>query len=554
MKRIAVALLVLLLGVSGGCGPGGPLSFIAGGEAPTVLTFEANPLTISAGEFATLTWEVSGAAGVEIDHGIGSVALTGSRTVSPTATTTYTLVATNQSGKSVYATAQVTVSATPPSTAGLPVIDSFTADPPAISSGDSVTLSWTVSNATSMAITPGIGTVASSGSKTVSPSADTTYKLVATNANGSATATVLVSVSGPAHSGVPVINHFTATPPNIHPGGTSTLSWDVTGATAVALDRGIGAVDATGTWSVTPLGTTNYTLTASNSFGHTVQTLPVLVTEAPEPEDEPDLLIVSVSKVAHGDRLVIGYTIRNQGDVSSPPTVSELYVNGVYKTSDSVPAIPAGDAVARKFTGWTYSPLTPAIRVVADASDEADEADEANNEKAVSFAVETVLNYVDKANLADWETGSPQTSISFGGALSDSNGFACHRTNVKLEDGDTYAKVLETHPKWVGSGWIDGLYPTTTIPEGAWFVADVGFLDGAAGTDGVDFRVWFLQSGTDIPNLLDHVSAEYDGDLDRLEIDLADYAGLAGRLGFQVLAGPSSGKDWAVWVNAKMIR
>jgi len=92
------------------------------------------------------------------------------------------------------------------------------------------------------------------------------------------------------------------------------------------------------------------------------------------------------------------------------------------------------------------------------------------------------------------------------------------------------------------------------VPLGAWVVADVGFIQGATGSDGVTFRVWFWQEGSDIPNVLDDVDAEYDGDLDVLEINLASIVGRTGRIGLQVLAGSSSGQDWAVWATARMIR
>jgi hypothetical protein len=102
---------------------------------------------------------------------------------------------TNAAGSTVAAT-QVMVSEieSPPQSTGLPVINSFTANPSTISAGNSVTLSWDVSNATSVAIRPGLGNFASSGTKLVSPTATTTYTLTATNEAGSTMATVQVVV------------------------------------------------------------------------------------------------------------------------------------------------------------------------------------------------------------------------------------------------------------------------------------------------------------------------------------------------------------------------
>jgi hypothetical protein len=55
----------------------------------------------------------------------------------------------------------------------------FSADPTTIQPGEPVTLTWEVSNADSCVIEPDVGTVAASGSVTVTPTADTTYTLTA---------------------------------------------------------------------------------------------------------------------------------------------------------------------------------------------------------------------------------------------------------------------------------------------------------------------------------------------------------------------------------------
>lgn len=81
---------------------------------------------------------------------------------------------------------------------GAPQISSFVANPTAVDPGSSSTLSWTTSDATSVAITPGTFTSSSaSGSSSVSPTATTTYTLTASNSAGSATATAQVSVVAP---------------------------------------------------------------------------------------------------------------------------------------------------------------------------------------------------------------------------------------------------------------------------------------------------------------------------------------------------------------------
>jgi hypothetical protein len=77
------------------------------GAAPNIVSFGATPATASATTAVTLNWNVSGATYVVISPGIGPVRGS-SITLTPGATTTYTLYATNQYGRST-ATVTVTV-------------------------------------------------------------------------------------------------------------------------------------------------------------------------------------------------------------------------------------------------------------------------------------------------------------------------------------------------------------------------------------------------------------------------------------------------------------
>lgn len=67
-----------------------------------------------------------------------------------------------------------------------------------ISRGDSVTLRWSATNATSVRVTPQVGSVASEGNTNVAPAQSTTYTATATGPGGSATASARVTVSVPA--------------------------------------------------------------------------------------------------------------------------------------------------------------------------------------------------------------------------------------------------------------------------------------------------------------------------------------------------------------------
>jgi hypothetical protein len=80
-------------------------SNIPQGSAPNIASFSASASMISAGQSSTLAWTVTGASYLIVSPGLGAVRGT-SATVSPSLTTTYTLYATNQYGRS---TASVTV-------------------------------------------------------------------------------------------------------------------------------------------------------------------------------------------------------------------------------------------------------------------------------------------------------------------------------------------------------------------------------------------------------------------------------------------------------------
>ena len=241
-------------------------------EKPTVNSFEASPSAIVAGGSATLSWDVSGAETVTIDNCDGPFdAASGTKQVSPQATTTYTLTATNQAG-ATNASVALTVS----SPIEKPTVNSFAASPAAIAQGGSANLSWNVSNAETVTIDRNVGQVdAASGTVQVSPETTTTYTLTASNQAGDTTATATLTVS-PVEK--PTVNSFAASPPAIVQGSIATLSWNVSDATAVTIDNGIGQVyPDTGSVQVSPDATTTYTLTAENQAGETTSSITVTV-------------------------------------------------------------------------------------------------------------------------------------------------------------------------------------------------------------------------------------------------------------------------------------
>jgi len=81
----------------------------------------------------------------------------------------------------------------------------------------------------------------------------------------------------------PNIASFVASPSPINAGQSATLTWTVSGATAISIDNGIGPQNAitSGSASVSPTSTTTYTLTATNSTSSTTATATVVVNPQP---------------------------------------------------------------------------------------------------------------------------------------------------------------------------------------------------------------------------------------------------------------------------------
>ena len=234
---------------------------------PVITSFSASPASIELGGSSTLSWAVTGARSVSLDNGIGNVAVKGTRAVTPSATTIYTLTATNAAGNQTASTQVLvpgsgtgTAPSNSPSTTGIPAIISFSASPGNISSGAASTLSWSVANATSVNIQPGIGNVAASGSKAVTPGTSTQYILIATNPSGSNQASTRVIVSSGTTSTTDIFSGTTGTSTDtqhnqLNPSGTITEQGPTT---FVGSDTSTGPAPQFGPVYATPYASNAY--------------------------------------------------------------------------------------------------------------------------------------------------------------------------------------------------------------------------------------------------------------------------------------------------------
>ncbi|MDF2447703.1 MAG: hypothetical protein K0R26_207 [Bacteroidota bacterium] len=269
---------------------------------PTI-TASASSTTVCAGNSASLT--ANGASTYTWNPGN----LAGSTvTVSPTASTIYSVTGTSVFGCSDSQTIAVNVIANPTITAS--------SNPTLLCIGNSATL--TANGGTSYTWSPGGIT---SPSVVVSPTITSSYSVTGSNAFGCvATASVNLKVSPK-----PTIN-ATASPTSICSGASSTLTG--TGATSYTWTPGNANSPTT---VVSPTTSTNYTLTGIDPVGCTsTNTVNVVVSPSPTlTASSTNTLICSGSSVVLSASGATSYTW-NPGNVSSPiaivsPTATTIY-------------------------------------------------------------------------------------------------------------------------------------------------------------------------------------------------------------------------------------
>ncbi|MCA9355767.1 DUF11 domain-containing protein [Candidatus Kaiserbacteria bacterium] len=208
-----------------------------------------------------------------------------------------------------------------------PTCDLFTANPTAITAGDSSTLTWETSHASQVFLNNGIGEVAHDGSIAVSPLADIVYKLtVIGEEDKRVECEVPINVS---LDSVPVCELFTATPNSLpYGGGSVALNWKVSNASQVSISPLVGSVELIGTRNVNVAEGTTFILTATDDNGDKV-TCPAPVAVA-DPEPDPITCQNNVSFSASDT------SIRRGGSSTltwSTTDIDSVSISGINETS-----------------------------------------------------------------------------------------------------------------------------------------------------------------------------------------------------------------------------
>jgi len=164
------------------------------GGLPVIVSFAPNPATIDYGQSSVLSWVVQNATTVNVTT-IGTVGLTGSHSISPAATTSYTITASNANGT-------VTASTTLTVITSVKIL-SFTATPSSTTSGGPAVLVCETAGAVSVNVN-GVVFTTPTAVESVHVITTTTYTCTATAADGqTASAQTTVTVAGPIDPALP---------------------------------------------------------------------------------------------------------------------------------------------------------------------------------------------------------------------------------------------------------------------------------------------------------------------------------------------------------------
>jgi len=276
-----------------------------GGNPPPVPTasISASPAIIDQGQSATISWSSTDATSCTASGGwSGARGTSGSESVSPSATTSYTLTCSGDGGS---ANDNITVTVNEPP-APVPTVN-VTVSPSTIDQGQSATISWSSTDANSCTASGGwSGARGTSGSESVSPSVTTSYTLNCSGDGGNASDSVAVTVNAPFPA--PAVS-VTASPSTIDQGQSATISWNSTDATSCTASGGwSGARGSSGSESVSPTATASYTLTCSGDGGSANDSVTVIVTQPPVVTEPTVNLSASPSRIRRDNSINLSWS------------------------------------------------------------------------------------------------------------------------------------------------------------------------------------------------------------------------------------------------------
>ncbi|HMK48634.1 MAG TPA: OmpA family protein [Thermodesulfovibrionales bacterium] len=232
----------------------------------------AEPAEIEQGQSSTLALKATGRVKSSVLDGTSVAPTGGTKTVSPSYTTSYLAQCSGPGGSTVRST---TVTVTPPPPPGC----ELSADPREIKQGESATLALKATGKVTSSILDATPVAPSGGTKTVTPSDSTVYVGQCSGPGGSSISTTTVSVILPP---APTCE-LNAEPEEVAEGQAATLTLKTTGSIKSAVLDGTQVAPTGATKTVTPKVSTLYNAQISGPGGSSMCTATVLVSPPPPP-------------------------------------------------------------------------------------------------------------------------------------------------------------------------------------------------------------------------------------------------------------------------------
>jgi hypothetical protein len=375
---------------------------------------------------------------------------------------------------------------------------------------------------------------------------------------GSATACAPTAPAGPAAK--PTINSFTASPTSISTGQETTLSWNVSGATDITIEPGIGTAGSIGSMQLSPDAGTTYTITATNKAGSATASVAVAVT--PAVPSKPDLVVTDCWLITD----TIYFKVKNQGNADSNPTWLRLYINDFEQDTKYVDILAPWQEETSNFSGYEYEQylggsttegyeiLPVYVKICVDEDNAVAESDEANNCISQVWGITETYDFRYNAYMAKWRSSAGD--LNWGGLPSDNKGAAF-----------IYLDELTICPEKVSNGWILGRFadfylteetnvPSSrqmVVPKNAKFIAELGFRRGHDSTDGVRVGLGYLDETFSLV-MFPKMDVYNDGEWHTYEVDLSGLAGKKTEFFLWVEAKDSPEGDCVTWMDPRIIQ
>jgi len=164
----------------------------------------------------------------------------------------------------------------------------------------------------------------------------------------------------------------------------------------------------------------------------------------------------------------------------------------------------------------------------------------------------SVYEFIDNLCNAEWFSGSGKLDCPQASSLNYPSGYFVRITNPEFEDGS-----IDNEPALVmvpdkANGFITGKFPPITVRMGDRFQAVTGCIFDNPECN-VSMQFSFTEGGSLLQNL-DTWPEIYDGNIQRIDIDLSPLAGKTVKFSLSVYNNGSSINDWVFWLRPRISR